>query len=129
MVVMDTTAGASGNNGIFLRFNDNRTMYIEINFGTGGQSVCTGNTGVIVPNDSDNYHDFLITYDQALSSANCKFYIDGSLSASLNKTGNVPSVNDCVHAYIGTYDGANQMLNCDMQKLIIMNKVQTGIRG
>ena len=56
------------------------------------------------PNDTD-WHNVGITYDQSLSTGNCKGYIDGELVDTANKSAITPDVNDPIYdMHIGGYE-------------------------
>ncbi len=77
--------------GVTTYINPDRQLYLAITNGNTGQSVIAGYaTGAYYPNDT-SWHLVTITYDQALGSANAKFYVDGSFVGSLNKNANTPS--------------------------------------
>lgn len=89
--IFDNCRFTSANVGASLAIQADRTVVVLICRASSGNLVLAGFTTGTVPNDT-NWHYMVVTYDQALASANCKVYIDGSLLAgTLSKTANAPS--------------------------------------
>ena len=81
----NTTAGDGSSSyiGTYVYINTSRDIVIAI---MKGSAPSVNNTAIgTYPNDTTNFHHVAITYDQSLSSANAKTYVDGVLVGSGDK--------------------------------------------
>lgn len=99
-----STAGSRTNHGIRISINPNYRFGVSIMRGVDNTNVIDFITTVdSVPNDT-NWHYVVITYDQALSESNCKFYLDKVLIGSGTKLAYEPSTSNSTYVlHIGTY--------------------------
>jgi hypothetical protein len=93
-VLISTSNGSTANHGIYLAINTARGFDFQMYNGSGssGTSVlinsAIGNGSF--PNDT-NYHHVAVQWDQTQSSGNLTVFVDGTLAATVNKSGNSPS--------------------------------------
>jgi hypothetical protein len=107
---------SSSNVGVGLFYDDrgiygqSRRIRCQINRGVGGGAnvVISGSSSNNALNDDTSWQQVVLTYDQSLSSANMKFYVNGSSQGSGTKTGKTPSTaNSTIAPIIGDEGGFN----------------------
>jgi len=83
--------------GCEIGFSSARKMYVRIGRGVSGQMIMDGVSTTAVPDDS-NWHEYLVTYDQSLASANCNMYCDGVSLGTASKSAYTPSTANATNA-------------------------------
>lgn len=95
--LFDTGGQASGTVGLEFELQTDGTIFIAITTGSVGNLVLAGTLTGVVPNDAA-WHHLAITYDQSKANQNCTQFIDGVLTATLDKTAVTPSSADQAYA-------------------------------
>ena len=101
--ILINDGSTSTNHGIHMYVNSSRVLIFLL---VGGVIICYGGITVTFPDNSD-WHYLTVTYDQSLTSANVKFYLDGAASGSNTKTANTPSTSDAsfvMKAFANSYN-------------------------
>lgn len=89
--LIDTTAGTTTGQGIFVSVSAARAINVVITRAVGASFVLNASFAAAFPNDTA-YHHIRVVYDHSLGTGNCLLYVDGVAAGSANKTGNAPAV-------------------------------------
>ncbi|MGR3221107.1 MAG: LamG-like jellyroll fold domain-containing protein [Candidatus Anammoxibacter sp.] len=92
--LMTTSSSGSGNPGVMIRLEVNRTMQLFIGNNTVGQWLIGDLFIAGFPDDTINFHHVEVSYDQSLSSNNYKLFIDGILKGAATKRDYTPVTNN-----------------------------------
>lgn len=122
--LFDSSAGSSDNVGIRISLNTDRTFDVIIFRGVTGTYVIRTLGFGTYPNDN-NWHHIEISYDQALASANCEIFVDGTSVGTGNKTGSGASAaNSTYDLSIGALNTPSVFLNGSVDEIRISDVVR-----